>query len=142
MRCYIFLYFFKGRFPCKTRPSTRRSGLASFLFAFLGDPLPVGVGFTVTSQGERFLDPPRAMATIEDDIESEQSSRSSSTLSLSYSSSSDSESEEEESASDLEFTGTDDGVVEPYMYEPAADSDSTEVELPDSDVERLRNTEW
>ena len=33
-------------------------------------------------------------------------------------------------------------VVEPYMYEPAADSDSTEVELPDSDVERLHNTEW
>ena len=45
MRCYIFLNFFNGRFPFKTRASTRRSGLASFSFAFLGDPLPVGVGF-------------------------------------------------------------------------------------------------
>ena len=53
------------------------------------------------------------MATIKDDIESEQSSRSSSTLSLSYSSSSDSEGEEEESASDLEVTGTDDGELSP-----------------------------
>ena len=62
-------------------------------------------------------------------------------MNLSCSSSSDSEGEEEESALDLEVTGTDDGIVEPYMYEPAAGSDSTEVKLPDSDVERLHNME-
>ena len=48
VRCYILSFFFNGRFPCKTRASTRRSGLAYFL---------LGWGFTVTSQGERFLDP-------------------------------------------------------------------------------------